>query len=559
MELATKNKEDELAAGKEQSAKEGGGEKKPRKPRKKMKKKWIVLGVVLIVIIAVVVIFANSMNRSNSMTESIYTYAQAEMCDISSTLTGSGTLEPADSYTVTTLVSGDILSADFEEGDVVSKDDVLYQLDSSDASTSIERAEISLGQTQRNYSKKVENVYDLTLTAPISGTITGLIVSSGDTVGTQTAIATIENTSTLKLTEYYSNEYSDEIYAGMTANVSIPGRMLNLTGTVSDVSTITRISNTGVTCFAVTVEVSNIGSLSVGDSATCTLNGSSGTIYPTITDDNGLEPISKTVVYPGISGKVGTVYVKNNEDVTAGQTLLILESDTLSDELLSASDSLRDAQLSVQSQYDKLDNYTITAPIEGTIVDKYYKEGEKTEIGNVLCTIYDLSYLSFTLYVDELDISMVEVGQKAIVTADAVSGRAYEGVVTKVGINGTTANGVTTYPVTIEITETSGLLPAMNVDVTIVAEEKENVLAIPAGAVERGNRVLRQTADGSTGEGAPEGYEYVIVETGVSDDNFVEIISGLDVGDNVCYIPETSNGGGMFMMMTGGGGMMYGG
>lgn len=142
------------------------------------------------------------------------------------------------------------------------------------------------------------------------------------------------------------------------------------------------------------------------------------------------------------------------------QVIVVLSSDTLADEIQSASESLRNAELSLESQYDQLDDYTITSPISGTIIDKNYKAGETTESNQVLCSIYDLSYLTMTLSVDELDIADIAVGQTVSITADAVEDATYEGVVTKVSVAGTSSGGVTTYPVTIRIDETDGLLPA---------------------------------------------------------------------------------------------------
>ena len=63
----------------------------------------------------------------------------------------------------------------------------------------------------------------------------------------------------------------------------------------------------------------------------------------------------------------------------------VLSSDTLADEIQSASESLRSAQLSLESQYEQLADYTITSPISGTIIDKNYKAGETSESNQVLC------------------------------------------------------------------------------------------------------------------------------------------------------------------------------
>lgn len=520
--------------------------------KKKNVKKWLVITGAVIAV-AVLALSLRGLAGKRADAESEYTYVTAGRRDITDTLAGSGALEPADAYTVTTLISGDILTAGFEEGDVVTKGDVLYEIDSSDAATGIERSELSVSKSQRAYQDKADSLLDLTVKAPISGTITGMTVKTGDTVGTQLAIATIKNTGTLSVTEYYSDEYAGQIYEGMEATVSVPGQMLNLAGQVSEVSAQKRVSDTGVPCFAVTVQVTNPGSLTSGMEATGWLIGG-GTIYPTIEDDDGLDALGSTTVYAKVQGTVSKISVRNGETVSVGQTILELESDTLADEVKNAADSLKDAQLSLQSQYDTLDNYRVTAPIDGTIIDKYYKQGETSESNKPLCIIYDLSYLTLTLDVDELDIGKISVGQKAAVTADAVPDSTYEGTITKIGINGTTTSGVTTYPVTIRIDETKGLLPGMNVDVSIVVKESKNALSIPSGAVEHSGRVLVKTADGSTGEGAPEGYSYVAVKTGASDDNYVEILSGLADGDTVAYIPETAQGGSLLPFTPGGAG-----
>ena len=505
--------------------------------RRKPKKKWLVPALALVLAAVLLLMPKGGPGGAGKGAQSQYIYGKAERRDIVCALTDSGTLEPADSYTVISLVSGEILSAAFETGDVVEEDDVLYRIDSSDTDNSIERSENALSQRRRSYNKLLDSREDLTVTTPIGGVVSGFTVKAGSTVNAGMVAAEIEDTSALLLTEYYSDEYAGQIYEGMAATVSITDQMMTLSGRVAEVSSLKRISPTGVSCFAVTVEVENPGSLTVGTTATCWLNGS---IYPTISDEDGLDARSRTTVHYDISGTVDKVHVRNGEIVTAGATLAELTSDTLDDNIQDAADALRDAQLALDSQYDILDNYTIEAPISGTIVDKYYKQGENAETGRTLCTIFDLSSLTMTLNIDELDIKSVAVGQTAQITADAVPGQTYEGTITEVGINGTTSGGVTTYPVKVAINETGDLLPGMNVDVSIVISQDHNVLTVPADAVQTGGRVLLKTADGTTGENAPEGYAFVRVETGASDEDFVQILSGLNEGDEIAYPMTTS-------------------
>ena len=109
---------------------------------------------------------------------------------------------------------------------------------------------------------------------------------------------------------------------------------------------------------------------------------------------------------------------------------------------------------------------TITATASGTIIAKDVKVGgtvgSSSSTTETMCVIYDLSYLEMTLDVDELDILDIQVGQKAEITADAISDRTFEGVVTSISSAVTTSGGTTTYPVTIRIDDTGSLMPGMN-------------------------------------------------------------------------------------------------
>ena len=529
----------------------------PKKKRraKRRSKKWIAR----LVLLAVAAVFVSNAvktirNTADVAMNSIYTYESPERRDINAVLTGSGTLEPADSYTVSTLVSGEILSAKFEEGDVVEKGFTLFEIDSSDAANSIERAELFVSQNQRVYDSKASSAGKLAVTSTAAGVITDIAVQRGETIGPQTVVATVQDISVLTLTEYYNDNLADLIKVGMAATVSVPGATLSVEGKVKEVLSLKRTSAADESCFGVVVEVVNTGALTAGMEATCWLNGGeAGDIYPSITDDNGFDAANYAKIFSGATGTVAEVCVRNNEKIKTGQTILRLSNDTLSDEILNAADSLRDAELALDSQRDVLDNYTITAPIKGTIVDKYFKEGETIDgAGNALCIIYDLSSLSLIMNVDELDINQVAVGQKVEITAQTMPGEAYEGVITKVGISGLTNNGVTTYPVTVRINNHEGLLPGMNVDVSMVVGQVSQALSVPVMAVERGDRVLVKTVDGSTGEGAPEGLKYVNVITGMSDENYVEIISGIKSGDTVAYIPAESRGTDLFQIMSNG-------
>ena len=179
----------------------------------------------------------------------------------------------------------------------------------------------------------------------------------------------------------------------------------------------------------------------------------------------------------------------------------------------------------------------------------------------MLCIIHDLDYLEMEIAVDELDILSIQEGQQATIVADALEDETFTGVVTGVSSNGTTTGGTTTYPVTIRIDDYGALMPGMNATASIVVESAEDALSIPNGAVVRGGYVL-VTADSPSAANAadlaaPDGYVYVRVETGVSDDDYIEVTSGLTEADTIAYDADAaalalSDGGGMMGGMPGG-------
>lgn len=560
-------------------------------PKKRRRRKWFKRLIALAVVAGLAGggawYFLGGSQNSAAAADSTYTTAQVERRSITATITGSGVLEAADSYSVTTLLEGTILTASFEEGDQVEEGTVLYTIDSSDAASNLEQSQISVDQAQRSYDNAVESLEDLTVTANGSGRILTLDVEVGDEVSAGQQVATIRNSDTMSLTVSFPADDAAAFYVGQSATVTLDSTFETLSGTVSEIAANTQVLTGNMIVREVTIDVANPGGISTTQSASASINGVGSSMSGTFAYEE------ESTVTASAAGTVAAIQVAEGDWVNKNQAILTLSSDTLEDQIQSASESLRNAQISYEKQTEQLEDYTITSPITGTVVDKYYNAGETSEANQVMCTIYDLSYLTMTLSVDELDISDIEVGQTVSITADAVEDTTYTGTVTKVSVAGTSTGSATTYPVTIRIDETEGLLPGMSVDATIELEHAEDVLAIPAAALNRGNTVL-VTADspsaasaqdsqltpegespaggqGAEGDQAPAGgqpaesvqgtagdessqYVSVTVTTGVSDGEYIEILSGLQEGDVVAYI-QTSSGGSFMMGGMPGGGM----
>ena len=193
-----------------------GGTPKKHLPGKKARK-WIVVAVLAVAVIGGGTAFLNRVKAKATQTETIYTTASVEKRSITNSLTGSGTLEPADSYTVTTLVSGEVLSDTFEEGDTVEKDQLLYPIDSSDVSTTESQAQTSYSQAQTSYEQAVKAKYP---TADISGTVSEVYVSNGDTVNAGAEIMKIAASNDLSIDFQFSYANDGDFYVGQAANLN---------------------------------------------------------------------------------------------------------------------------------------------------------------------------------------------------------------------------------------------------------------------------------------------------------------------------------------------------
>lgn len=502
------------------------------------KKKIIIILIALLALIAIIAGIRTA--KSKTVMAPTFIEAKVEKRDITSSITGSAVVNPKDQYSITALVSGDVLTANFEQGDIVEEGDILYEIDASDAQTTIENSDISYQRSQMDYDKALKNYNDLNVKSTISGVVKNLYVKTGDSVNAGTKIADIYDDSYLILTLTFNDADAQNIYIGQSASVRISSNGEILSGTVTSVNSqgYASIGNTLVR--TVKIKVKNPGVLTNTETATATVGGyscsSSGTF----------EYISEKTITAQTSGEIDALYVMQGSRVSTGTTLAHIDSSTVSDNLKSSQLSLKSAQLSRDNAQKKLEDYTITAPISGTVVMKNVKAGDKLDnstMSKEMAVIYDMSSLECELSVDELDIKNVEIGQNVIITSDAVEGRRYNGQVTNVSVNGTTSGGVTTYPVTVEILDfDEDLLPGMNIDVEIITSKSTDVLAVSVSAVNRGNIVYVKGKKTNENDNAPDGFKSVRVETGAYNNQYIEIKSGLTEGD-IVYVPQIKSSG----------------
>ena len=513
-----------------------------RKKKRKKLKKPVIIAAAVVVLGGAAVAHHFLANKKGDEVQS-YIEASAERQDIRKTLSATGTIQPANQYDVTSSVQGDVLSCTFEEGDTVKKGDTLYEIDKTEAQNQIEQAKLQLEQSRNSYNQTAESLNDLTVTSKKAGMVTELYVAVGDQIQAGAKIADVRDSSSMELKVPFNAADVSKFGVGAAATVTMDSSFETLSGTVTAIDAQETVLDGYQIVKYVTIRVSNPGGLSTSSAATATINGVACNQGASFTY------LSESTITAEAAGTVAGLSVSEGSRVSVGTVVARLSSTQTENQVTNSRLSLEQQQLSYQNTVDKLEDYTITAPIDGTIITKNIKVGDTLDVTNgqtTLAVIYDLSYLTFDISLDELDVNEVAVGQTVNITCDSLGDdNAFEGTVTKVSVAGTTQNGVTTYPVTVRIDDApDGLLPGMNVDATIVVEESKDALSVPVAAVQRGNTVYVKDASAKNtdntmvgGTVLPDGWRAVEVETGLSDDTSIEITSGLSEGDTV-YVPQ---------------------
>lgn len=182
----------------------------------------------------------------------------------------------------------------------------------------------------------------------------------------------------------------------------------------------------------------------------------------------------------------------------------------------------------------------ITAPEDGIVSSIVSPSAVEAEAHSTLASLYVGDQKEMVVSVDELDIINVQVGQNADIAMDALTDKTYSAVVSKVSQIGTPNGGVTVYNVTLTIDGDENLKFGMNGTATIHIEEVNDVLLVPLTALNtsRGESYVWLQSDDASGD---EPGVRTTVETGLSDENYAQVLSGLDEGDVVLITREASS------------------
>ena len=222
-----------------------------------------------------------------------------------------------------------------------------------------------------------------------------------------------------------------------------------------------------------------------------------------------------------------------------------------SQDIESAQAQLTSAKAQLQAAQNAYGNTIITAPFAGQIAALNIQVGDQAQSGTAVATLVSQKKIA-EISLNEVDVVNVQVGQKATLTFDAVSGLSIAGTVAEVDTVGTATQGVVNYTVKIAFdTQDPRVKSGMSVTANIVTSVVQNVLVVPNGAIKtQGNQSYVQVLSaGAITPVSSSSALYLsssaprqqVVVVGSANDTETEITSGLSAGDIVVTQTITSS------------------
>jgi HlyD family secretion protein len=203
--------------------------------------------------------------------------------------------------------------------------------------------------------------------------------------------------------------------------------------------------------------------------------------------------------------QVSEAQKKRSDDLFQSRIITAQEHETAALDYANAKAQLVRARTNLDIAQQRLEDATVRAPINGTVIEKTVSLGQVITSGTsslgggtTLIKMADLNQVRVRALVTEADIGTIQAGLNATVTVDAYPDRPFRGTVEKIEPQAVVQQSVTMFPVLITISNLEGLLkPGMNGEVSILIDRRDNVLAIPNDAI----RNMREAATAATALG----------------------------------------------------------
>lgn len=500
---------------------------KKKRRRKILRTVLIILAVVALILVGTILYLRQRVEeRFASAAADVQTYT-VQTGTINTVVSGSGTLTQVDLEDITVPTGVEIIEVLVENRDTVDSGDVLATVDMASVMTALADIQEQLDDLDDDIADAKGDTVSSSITAGVSGRVKRIFAEKG----TDVTACMAEN--------------------GALAHLSLDGYMAADIETEAlskgDTVTVVRSDSTAISG---TVESVAGGKATV----LVTDNGPAYGEEVTVLAPDGSEAgsaelyIHSPLAVTGYAGTVSNVSAKENAYVNSYSTLFTLTNTSFSanyDTLLRSRSDLEETLMELLNIYR---HGAVVAPFDGMVTSILFDEDLGEGQTNVL-TLYPNKSMSITISIDETDILALEEGQEAEVVVSSVSEDVLTGLVTEISKEATTTSGVTVYSAEVTVDTVSGMLPGMTADVDVKIEGVENALIIPVDALHQTSAIsyVYTSYDEETGQygGMTE------VTTGMQNDSYVEILTGLSEGDTVYYTEATNPFAFMFGAMGG--------
>lgn len=483
--------------------------------------------------------------------------------DIRVVVSGTGTVTGIMEQNIEAKVGGTVASIGFPEGSQVKQGDLLLQLENPDVLQKLAAAELSLAQDELDYRQSALDFGKLSVTAPFAGRITSMGVKEGDEVNKGDTLLTLVNDREMELVVPVNGGDVKRVYAGQSVDVFLTDFFISVPGRVDHVASGGRADSSGGVLYDVRILLANQGGLSPGLKAKATIHTSAGDV---MSFGQGELKYARTIdITAAAQGTVSSINARQNDSVEKNQKILQITSDTASVDVNLKNKKLQQSSLNLEAARADVASLNIRAPFDGILVKlgknlsdssdrsnssssvlttQGLRVGDEVKAGSIVARLVNFQQMLVTIMVDEIDIPKVAVGQKAQITADALPGRQFSGEVVFVSSEGESENGVASFEVTIRIDHPEGLMAGMTVNADILVAEKNNVLLLPIEALQEraGRKYVTMADSGDQKTAATSVSRQKEIKVGLSNETYVEVVSGLEEGDQV-LLPSAASFG----------------
>ena len=520
--------------------------------RKVLRTVLITIAVIAAILITTVIVLTRKVEKRFAAAAAEVQSYQVTTGTIHTIVSGTGVLTEEDLEEITVPSGVEITEVVVDAGDTVRKGDLLATVDLATVMTSLTSLQDQMNDLDKDINAAKGDKASTQISAGVSGRVKIIHAEAGDDVSL--CMAEHGALAVLSLDGFMAADLeTDKLSKG------------DLVSVTRDNGTVLEGKVSSAAGGKATVLVTDNGPMYDEEISVSTADGTViGTAKLYIHNPLGVT---------GYAGTVSTVTAKENAAVSNGSPLFTLKNTSFSanyDTLLRNRADLEEILLELLTLYR---DGALLAPMDGVISTVEFDDSADATYTatsgetNVLTLYPDLA-MTITIGVDETDILALKEDQEAEITVSSVGEEIYPGTVSDISKVADTSTGVTQYSAEIFLDKASGMLPGMTAEVDVKIQGTENALIIPVEA-------LHQTSTGSFVYTSydEETQRYggrVDVVPGMQNDNYAEILSGLQEGDTVYYTKQEniftyfSNmmGGGMGSGMGGGmpsGGMPMGG